>query len=55
MANKDELMGRAKEALGDLKDDDKLKHEGKADKAAGTVKDKVDDVADKAKDIVDKR
>jgi len=40
MANKDELMGRAKEALGDLKDDDKLKHEGKADKA---------------KDIVDKR
>ena len=48
----DDLKGRAKEAAGDLTDDDGLKREGKVDRATGTVKDKVGDAADKAKDVV---
>jgi uncharacterized protein YjbJ (UPF0337 family) len=46
----DEAKGRAKEAAGDLTDDDSLKNEGKVDKAVGKVKNKVDEVADKMKD-----
>jgi uncharacterized protein YjbJ (UPF0337 family) len=46
----DEAKGRAKEAAGDLTDDQDLKNEGKVDKAVGKVKDKVEDVADKIKD-----
>ena len=49
----DEAKGRAKEAAGAITDDDKLKHDGKADRAAGKVKDVVDSVKDKAKDAVD--
>jgi uncharacterized protein YjbJ (UPF0337 family) len=48
----DEAKGRIKEAAGDLTDDDGLKREGKVDRATGTVKEKVDDVADKVKDAV---
>jgi uncharacterized protein YjbJ (UPF0337 family) len=47
---KDDLKGRAKEAAGALTDDDSLKNEGKVDRASGSVKDKVGDVADKVKD-----
>jgi uncharacterized protein YjbJ (UPF0337 family) len=50
MTNTDDLKGRGKEALGDLTDNDDLKREGKLDRATGTVKDKVDDVADTVKD-----
>jgi uncharacterized protein YjbJ (UPF0337 family) len=35
-------------------DDKDLENEGKVDKAAGNVKEKVGDVADKAKDAVGK-
>jgi uncharacterized protein YjbJ (UPF0337 family) len=48
----DELKGRAKEAVGDLTDNDDLKDEGKVDKASGSVKDKVDKAGDKVKDAV---
>jgi uncharacterized protein YjbJ (UPF0337 family) len=48
----DEMKGRAKEAAGDLTDDDDLKNEGKVDKATGSIKDKVGDAADKVKDKV---
>ena len=48
----DEAKGRAKEAAGDLTDDEKLQREGKVDRATSTVKDKVGDVADKVKDTV---
>ena len=48
----DEAKGRIKEAAGDLTDDDGLKHEGKVDRAEGTVKDKVDEVGDKVKDAI---
>jgi uncharacterized protein YjbJ (UPF0337 family) len=50
----DDLKGRAKEAAGDLTNDDSLKNEGKVDRASGTVKDKVGDAADKAKDVLRK-
>ena len=49
---KDDLKGRAKEAAGDLTDDQSLKNEGKVDRATGTVKDKVGDASDKVKDVV---
>jgi uncharacterized protein YjbJ (UPF0337 family) len=48
----DEAKGRTKQAAGDLTDDEKLKREGKIDRAASTVKEKVDDVADKIKEKV---
>jgi uncharacterized protein YjbJ (UPF0337 family) len=48
----DEAKGRTKEAAGDLTDDEKLKREGKIDRATSTVKDKVGDVAEKVKDTV---
>jgi uncharacterized protein YjbJ (UPF0337 family) len=48
----DELKGRLKEAGGDLTGDRDLEKEGKVDRAAGTVKDKVGDVADKLKHAI---
>ena len=50
----DEMKGRAKEAAGDLTDDDSLKAKGKADKASGKAKGVVDDIKDKADDAIDK-
>ncbi len=47
----DDAKGRIKEAGGALTGDDSLKREGKVDQATGTVKDKVGDAADKAKDV----
>lgn len=46
----DEAKGRAKEAVGDLTDNDDLKKQGKVDKAVGKVKEKIDETADKVKD-----
>jgi len=48
----DDLKGRAKEATGDLTDDQSLKNEGKVDRATGSVKDAVGDASDKVKDVV---
>jgi len=48
----DQMKGRAKEAAGDLTDDDELKDEGKVDKAGGAIKDKIDKATDKVKDSV---
>jgi uncharacterized protein YjbJ (UPF0337 family) len=45
----DEVKGRVKEAAGALTGDKKLKRQGKADQAAGKVKQKVEKVIDKAK------
>jgi uncharacterized protein YjbJ (UPF0337 family) len=52
VANTDDAKGRIKEAAGDLTDNDDLKREGKVDRAAGAAKEKVDDAADKVKDVV---
>ena len=48
----DEMKGRAKEAAGDLTDDEDLEREGKVDKVSGSIKDKVGRAADKVKDAV---
>jgi len=40
--NKDEAKGRVKEAAGSLADDERLKREGKMDRAAGKLKEGVD-------------
>lgn len=50
----DEGKGRLKEAAGSLTGDDELKNKGKADRAKASVKDKVDRVADKAKNVLDR-
>lgn len=52
--NMDDLKGRVKEAAGDLTDDKDLKREGKVDQAAGEVKEKVGQAADKVKDVLGK-
>jgi uncharacterized protein YjbJ (UPF0337 family) len=52
MPNTDDMKGRAKEAVGDLTDDEDLKREGKVDRVLGNVKDKAEQVADKAKDVL---
>ena len=53
MAGKSEQMkGKAKEAVGDLTGDKDLKAEGKADRQAGEVKEKVDEAVDKVKSVV---
>jgi uncharacterized protein YjbJ (UPF0337 family) len=49
MSNVDDAKGRAKEAVGDLTDNDDLKNEGKVDRTSGKVKEGVDKVADKVK------
>lgn len=49
----DEMKGRAKEAAGDLADDDELKREGKMDRAGASVKRTADDAKDKVDDAVD--
>lgn len=54
MGNIDEAKGRAKQAVGDLTDDDDLRREGKVDQKSGQVKDKVDDLKDKAEEVIDK-
>jgi len=54
MENKDEMKGRVKEAAGDLTDNDRLKNEGKADRAEGKAKEAVDTVRDKVGEVADK-
>jgi uncharacterized protein YjbJ (UPF0337 family) len=50
----DQAKGRVKEAAGALTGDKDLESEGKADRVAGEIKEKVGDVKDKAEDLVDK-
>jgi uncharacterized protein YjbJ (UPF0337 family) len=50
----DEMKGRAKEAVGDLTDDDELKTEGKRDRAAGKAKQAVEDAKDTVVEGIDK-
>ncbi len=53
MAGKtDQVKGKAKEAVGDLTGDKDLKSEGKADRQAGEVKEKIDEAIDKVKSVV---
>ena len=50
----EELKGRAKEAAGSAAGDEDLKNEGKADQASSAVKKGVENVKDKANDLVNK-
>ena len=52
MASMDKAKGKAKEAAGDLTDNDKLKREGKTDQAKGKAKEGVDRAADAVKDVI---
>ncbi len=52
--NVDKGKGRIKEATGTLTGDDSLKNEGKTDQAKSSVKDTVDKMADKAKDVLNR-
>lgn len=49
----DELKGRAKQAVGDVTDNRDLKNEGRKDKAAGKVKQKVEGAKDWVEDKID--
>lgn len=51
----DDMKGRAKEAAGDLTDDDELKREGKTDRLADKAKGAVDSVKDKVSDVLGKK
>jgi len=53
-SKKDDLKGRAKEAAGDLTDDEDLKREGRADRAGASVKDKIEKAKEKGEEFVDK-
>lgn len=48
----DTTKGRIKEAAGDLTGDKDLQREGKVDQAAGSLKDKIGEAADKVKDAL---
>ena len=49
----DKLIGKAKQAAGDITDNDDLEREGERDEAAGRIKDAVDDAGDAVDDVVD--
>ncbi len=50
----DKMKGKAKQAAGDMTDNDELEREGERDEAAGKMKDKVDDAKDGVNDGIDK-
>ena len=52
MPNMDETKGRAKEAAGDLTENDDLRREGEVDQLKGKAKDKVDEAGEKVKRFV---
>jgi uncharacterized protein YjbJ (UPF0337 family) len=49
----EELKGNAKQAWGDITDDDQMKAEGKVDEAKGRAQQAMGDLKDKATDIKD--
>jgi uncharacterized protein YjbJ (UPF0337 family) len=49
----DKVKGHAKEAVGELTDDDRLRREGKLDRAGGAVKGAAEHAKDKVEDGVD--
>ncbi len=54
MGSMDEAKGKAKQAVGDLTDDDDLRREGKVDEKSGQAKEMLGDLKDKAEDAIDK-
>jgi uncharacterized protein YjbJ (UPF0337 family) len=50
----EDLKGRAKEAVGDLTDDDQLKREGQADRSAAAAKRKLHEAEGKVDEVIDR-
>ncbi|POA06052.1 CsbD family protein [Staphylococcus caprae] len=50
----EQAKGNIKETVGNAANNEDLKKEGKKDKASGKTKEVVDNVKDKASDVVDK-
>ena len=48
----EEMKGRLKEAVGDVTGDKDLQREGKLDEASAATKSAIDDVAEKAKRVI---
>jgi uncharacterized protein YjbJ (UPF0337 family) len=48
----DKVKGRAKEAAGDLTGNRDLEREGKVDRASGSIKDKLNDMTGKVKQML---
>jgi uncharacterized protein YjbJ (UPF0337 family) len=53
-SNLDDAKGRLKESAGDLTGNEDMKRDGQTDQAAGKVKEGVDKVTDKVKDVLDR-
>jgi uncharacterized protein YjbJ (UPF0337 family) len=53
-SNTDDAKGRLKEAAGNVTGDKDLKNEGKLDQAEGKLKEGVDNIADKARNLLHK-
>lgn len=51
--NTDKIIGKAKQAAGDISGNDDLEREGERDEAAGNIKEGVDDAKDSVNDAVD--
>ena len=49
----DQAKGRAKQAAGDLLDDDQLRREGKADEVAGKAKETLDHAKKGVENVID--
>ena len=49
----EQAKGHAKEAVGDLTDDEELQREGRRDRVAGSAKEKVEHAKDKVEEGVD--
>ena len=50
----DEMKGRAKQAVGDVTDDDELRREGKRDELGGKVKQAAEDAKESVDEGVDR-
>ncbi|MBM0796610.1 CsbD family protein [Staphylococcus epidermidis] len=50
----EQVKGNIKETVGNATNNDNLEQEGKKDKASGKAKEVIDNVKDKASDVVDK-
>ena len=53
MDNTDQFKGKVKQAVGDLTGDEDMKKEGKVDEKAGRAKELLEEVEDKAEDLID--
>ena len=47
----DKIQGRVEEVVGALANDKRLKHQGKVDQTSGAIKDGVEKVVDKVKNV----